>query len=131
MREFQEKKRIRRYIYSPITLIVLLGVLYVVGRATWNVSLKQNDSETKKDQTQGRYEQLVSHRDALEASVAKLKTDEGVEQEIRDKFRMAKDGEQLIVIIDDKAKEGEGATAKTGFKSWMGTMWANVVEAFR
>ncbi len=58
---------------------------------------------------------LLSRRDFLNAEVTRLSTEKGIEIEIRKKFRVAKPGEELVVIIDDDGKEeASGSLAKKG-----------------
>ncbi len=125
MREFQEKRKIRKKIYSPYSLGALLLVMAFLGKATWNVYLKYDSSLEKKDRTAAEFQTMEDRHSALEASVARLKTTEGVEEEIREKYRMAKDGEHLLVIVDQE-KPMVVPPEKTFFQS----MWQKVKGIF-
>ena len=125
MREFQQKRKMRNMIYSPLSLFALLLLLAFFGKATWNVYQKYSSSMEKKDRTAAEYQAMQDRHNALVASVARLKTDEGVEQEIREKYRMAKDGEQLLIIVDQE-KPTPPLPEKTFFQS----MWQKVKGIF-
>lgn len=107
MREFQQKKRIQRAIYSPLSLALLIILFLILVRATWGVYQKQSESAQKRDQTQQEYLALLEKKKNLEESVQKLSTTDGVEEEIREKYRMAKKGEQLLVLTDTQARVSE------------------------
>jgi len=66
--------------------------------------------------------QLREEEKKLSTDIAKLKTEEGVEESIREKFGFTKEGEGLIVIVNDKNKEEAPKTESGGFfgffKNW-------------
>ncbi len=66
--------------------------------------------------------ELQQKKEKLSSNIAKLKTDQGVEESIREKYGLAKEGEDVIVVVEDKnasvAKESESG----GFWSWF-TSW--------
>jgi len=58
---------------------------------------------------------LESRQQALNSDVEKLKTPEGVEEEVRKKFSVVKDGEQMVVLLDDKTASSAPPQPKPGF----------------
>ncbi len=50
---------------------------------------------------------LEERKEALERNIETLSTDRGVEQEIRNKFEVSKEGERVIVLVDKKDEENE------------------------
>ena len=46
--------------------------------------------------------ELEKGKEKLSSDIAKLQTEEGVEENIREKFGLAKEGEGMIVIVEDK-----------------------------
>ena len=46
--------------------------------------------------------ELKEFKEKLSYDIEKLKTDEGLEESIREKFGLIKEGEGLIVVVDDK-----------------------------
>ena len=51
--------------------------------------------------------ELQQEKIKLSSDIAKLKTEGGVEESIRLKFGLAKEGEGLIVVVDDKNSQEE------------------------
>ena len=61
---------------------------------------------------------LQKEKEKLSSDISKLKTTSGVEESIRDKFGLAKDGEGLIIIVDDKNAVAAPKEKKGGFFSF-------------
>jgi cell division protein FtsB len=101
MLEFRKKKRIRKIIYSPITLIFLCIAFAIIVKGLWGVYQKEKISAMNLDREEREYQRLSSREKNLADSINYLKTDEGVENEIRTKFRAVKNDERVAVIIDD------------------------------
>lgn len=52
---------------------------------------------------QAEFDEVYSRTNSLSQGLASLKTQEGIEKEIRKKFSVAKEGEQVVVVIEDNA----------------------------
>jgi cell division protein FtsB len=116
MQEFQQKKKIRKVLYSPITLIILAVILLVLIKGVWSVYTKENVSSYNLEQEKNELAKLIDREKSLAASFEYLKTDQGIESEIRTKFRAVKDGEKISVIIDDRGSTTQATTTeKNGF----------------
>lgn len=103
MSEFNKKKNYRKFIYSPFTLVLLFLVLLVLFRALWGVYKKEEISAQYLEKEQEQLTSIISRQKELAQSVDYLKTDKGVEAEIRSKFRVVRDGESVAVILDNDA----------------------------
>jgi cell division protein FtsB len=103
MVEFNRKKTYKKYIYSPFALLSLLFVFLVLLKALWGVYAKERRSAAYLEREQGEYSRVMDRKKELAQAVDFLKTDQGVEAEIRSKFRVVKEGEEVAVIIGDEA----------------------------
>ncbi len=103
MLEFQKKKRIRKMLYSPIILILLGIVLFILIKGVWGVYQKNKLSAQNLEREKTELEKLNQRQKNLASSIDYLKTDQGVEDEIRTKFRAIRDGEKVVVIVDNQA----------------------------
>jgi cell division protein FtsB len=123
MLEFQQKRKVRKILYSRTALIVLCVVAAVFLRATWNVYEKERLSEEYVSQASAQLDKISAKKEAISSSVSALGTDKGIEAEIRRKFRVVKDGEQIAVIVDDTAISGgrdQSSASSTGQGFWHG-----------
>ena len=103
MVEFNRKKSYRKFIYSPLALFLLLLVFILLLKAVWGVYAKERRSAAYLDREQGEYNRVMDRKKELAQAVDYLKTDRGVEAEIRSKFRVVKEGESVAVIVGDEA----------------------------
>jgi cell division protein FtsB len=130
MLEFRQKRKVRRLIYSPITIIVLLVVVIVLAKATWNVHVKEAESRTYLDEAQAQLDTVSASQSALSAQVAGLQTPEGVETNIRSQFLVAKPGEQVAVIVDGANNDNDVSnTVSTTTSSE--NFWKRIADFFK
>lgn len=130
MLESKEKKKIRKFLYSPLTLIFLGLILMVLVRAGWGVYHKERVSKENLERQKVELEKLALREENLAQSINYLKSEEGVEAEIRSKFRLAKEGESVAVIIDNEApttttSQATISTISAGFWGKLLNWWRN------
>jgi len=125
MIEFQKKKRIKRIVYSPIVLLILAIILVILIRGVFGVYKKEKLSLQNLNQDKAELQKIVDRQNNLVSSIEYLKTEQGVEDEIRSKFRVVKDGEKISVIVDDQKADiiDIATTTKKGF-------WSSVFNWF-
>ena len=102
MRNFQPKNRFKSIMHSKIVL-VLLGCLVVFF--AWGVigfMVKMETVRDNRELAEEKFLELEKKKIELSAQIARLNTEEGKEENIREKFGLAKEGEQLIVVVEDK-----------------------------
>lgn len=107
---FQERKKFRKVLYSKATLLVLLGVSIFVTRGAWQVYQKAAIARAERVEAERSLAELDARTEGFEASIARLKSEQGIEEEIRQKFTVARPNEEVVVIVDEtdkKSKNGE------------------------
>jgi len=102
MLEFQKKRKVRRWLYSNWTVGVLLLLLLLGGDAVWKIYQKEAVSRANLVEAQKELERLKVRQNDLTQSVDRLRTPAGIEEEIRNKFSVVKDGEQVAIIVDSQ-----------------------------
>lgn len=100
MREIRERRVMKKRLYSVGTSLVLLVVFGFLAKASWNVYGKERESREKAEQAKTELMNLQTRAQVLEMEIARLNTKEGIEKEIRENFRMARDGENLAIILN-------------------------------
>lgn len=100
-------------------VLLLLGIVLVIF-ASGVIRLTGKMVETAKNRKIAEYkiEQLKKEKEKLSANIKNLETDEGVEASIREKFGLAKDGEEIIIVVEDKNKPAVPKTETGGFFSF-------------
>ena len=110
---------------DPVRLFVRrLGLLFlfivVLGAcsAVWDVYKKERDSRVLRDQAEAQMFNLAMQEKHLNEEIARLETKRGQEELLRENYEMAKEGENLIIIIEPPQSEPVEATT-TPMMRWM------------
>ena len=101
MNNYQGQNNSKIFLHSKLMLIVF-GIIIVFF--IFNIikfSIKAIETNKNKKNAEARLEELVLQKDRLTRDINTLSTQNGVEEIIRDKYGLAKEGEGLIVITDD------------------------------
>lgn len=122
--EFQEKRKLKKYLYSKVVLVIFLAIIIWLLCSVWNVYKKQDMTRDNLAKTAASLEGLQAREKMLTGEIQKLKTDVGIEEEIREKYGLIKPGEEVIVIVDnDEGGNVVKNTTSTGFwqkiKDWL------------
>jgi cell division protein FtsB len=123
MLEFQVKKRVKKILYSRAMFVVILAAIVLAGRATWSVYQKEKISQLNLHRLQGEIAELKQKEDYIKSGINRLGTARGIEEEIRQKFKVVKGGEAMAILIDDETAITATSTEK-GF-------WSTIVDVFR
>ena len=110
MIEFQRRRKIRSIIYSKWILLLAIIALVFFARSTFTLWQKERDTKKTVDTLKNELETLAAKEKNLSSRVASLKTERGVEEAIRDKFKVVKEGEGVIVVVDQN-KPSDNITA--------------------
>lgn len=98
-----ELKKNRKYNFwhSPIALLILFLILVLFVYNMVDLIEKERNTSRNKAVQLNKLEELKSRESSLIRDIDKLKSDDGVEASIRDKFQVAKPGEKAVIIIDE------------------------------
>lgn len=117
MAEFQTKKDSRRIWHSPLMLFVLLTVLLIFMYNMIGLLEKARETSQKREMVLSQMNSITERQQIEEKNIAKLQTDSGIEETLRDKYHLVKEGEQMVVIVDqdaDKLNKKEEKSSKLG-----------------
>lgn len=121
MREFQEKRELKRIIFSRASAVALFILLVFLSVFTIKTFLKYRKAVLKSEQIAQETEDMMKKTEDLREKISKLETAGGLEEEMREKFNVAKPGEEVLTIVD-KSKENDKIDEKeeSGFfdKIW-------------
>ena len=120
MREYQEKRKIRKIIYSKWGFIFLFIVL---AFSTSKIYVKSKNAALMNGEISAALIELENKELELESEVKRLQSESGIEGEIRKKFNIGKPEEKVIIIVDKDGENNKINQEKTeGFflKIWRG-----------
>ena len=101
--DFQQKRKFRRFLYSPVTIGILFFVTLYSIYTTWSVYQKKKESEQLVTLSETRIRELQKKQADLDQHIGKLQTDQGKEALLRDKFSVVKESENMIVIVPEES----------------------------
>ena len=125
MREFQQKRKFKRALFSRLSILLLLVVCFVLAKASWNVFSKERESSDKTAQAAFALEALRARETNLSSDIERLSTPQGTEEEIRENFPMAKKGEKLVIFLDNAS-----ATQSEDGESTLQQVWQKMKGLF-
>lgn len=122
---FQGRQKLRRILYSKVTLFTLAVLVFFVGRGAWNTHEKAQIARSERNIAERALLDLEARSSELQASLIRLKSERGIEEEVRQKYTVARPGEEVVIVVDDSAKKGENSetVAEKG-------LWQSFVSIF-
>lgn len=125
MREFSRKRQIWKKLYSIPFIIILFIILFFLVKGVYGIFKKSQYSERQKAAVESELFELQQKKESIEQKINRLHTETGKEEEVRSKFDVAREGEKLIVIVEDEevvpvAEKDHGLVGKffTTIGSW-------------
>lgn len=125
MRELQQKQRFKRKIYSLPSLVILLILVGFSVRGTWEILDKKRESEQYVRELKAESEDLALRQKNLESDINYLETEEGIDEEIKERFNVSRAGEQVVIIVDPKPLPNSGEEKE---KIWYKRMWNAIID---
>jgi len=102
MKSFQEKKKWSNLAQSKPVLAILATLLFFFAWSVFGFWGKMTDTRDNKKIVEDKVNELEEKKVILETDIEKLQTEKGIEENIREKFGWAKEGEKVIIIVEDK-----------------------------
>lgn len=122
--DFQRKRQIKSILYSKLFLVILLVLIFFLGRSTFDIYQKSKLSYNNYIKVKRDYDSIEARKAMLESEINRLATDNGIEEEIRSKFNVAKPGETVVIIIDKNSTSTDVNNTKRDF-------WSSFWEIFK
>jgi len=117
MLDIQQKRKFRNILYHKVTLALLFILVLLALHSTWKVYQKKQESLVMKETSTKRLNEFETRNNELDLKIKKLNTTSGVEEEIRSKFSVAKDNENMVVIVREDSTSTPILSEKTSFWS--------------
>jgi hypothetical protein len=105
MAGFGKKKKLTEYLYSKPSIFVLGVIAVFMAFAVFTRFTVEREMAARKLETEAQRQELMERKALLEERVEYLSGDRGIEEEIRKHFDVAKEGEQVVIIVDKEEEE--------------------------
>lgn len=103
----------RRVAAAGLLIILAIGV-----RGVWGVYKKEVESRKLRVEAEAKLSDLQQREAELRADISVLRTDRGVEEQLRERYDLAKQDEGVVVIVEPPAPPPE--PRQTGFQKFRG-----------
>ena len=91
----------------------LTALLTAVGFATWRVYSKGQDAKQAREDAEKALADLTARKSAVEATLNRLNTEQGIDAEIRNRYQLVKPGEEQIVLIQSQQKANASSSTES------------------
>lgn len=119
MFDFQQKRKFRSILESRITWIVLLVILASVLVSAYDRYKIARDMAGRRAEAEAELAELKARQDDLKKEVEYLSNERGIEAEVRRQFDVARDGEQVVIIMGtDEPVASTTATSTPKTRPW-------------
>lgn len=122
MRDFRKRMIIRSVIYSPLTAGILIILTFFVLQATVKIFNTYLETKKKYGEALNTFAELKGREENLKERIQMLTTERGVEEEIRNKFGLIKEGEEVVIIVEPPASTATGSTKEERGTSFWDTL---------
>lgn len=102
MFDFQQKRKLKSWYSSRVTQVVVFILALLVLASAFNRYLIADDMADRRATVEAEIYNLEKRKDSLEAEVQYLSNDRGIEAEVRRQFDVAREGEQVVIILEDE-----------------------------
>ena len=105
MFDFHEKRKIRSFLYSKWVVFSILGVSLLFGTAVYDRYTVAEEMKAKLETKKKELAELEHRAQALESKVRYLEGERGIEEELRNRFDVVKEGEQVVILLDERGEK--------------------------
>ncbi len=120
MFDFHQKRKMRTFWGSRMTQVVILILAIFVLVSAYNRYLIAREMADRRASVESEITSLENRRINLESEVKYLSNERGIESEMRRQFDVAREGEQVVIIVDDEENsvESEVVEVATSTRAW-------------
>ena len=120
MFDFQQKRKLRAILESRITWVLLLVIIVSIFVSAYDRYLIAKDMAGRRAAAEAELAALQARQTDLQKEVDYLSNERGIEAEVRRQFDVAREGEQVVIILgsDDLGASTTEATTTPSTRPW-------------
>lgn len=111
---------------SRLTIVILVLLVAALSLAVYDRYTVEKEVKERRESKEAELQNLKERQFLLEERVSYLQNDQGMEAEIRRHFDVAREGEQVVVLVGEKEKApsttsplNQETEVDVGFWSWL------------
>lgn len=107
MFDFYEKRRIKSLLFSKVSIFILVILTTLLALSVYERYQMEREVAERRYEREAEHQELARRATELEEKIAYLESEKGIEEELRDRYGVVKEGEQAVVILDDGTQAAE------------------------
>lgn len=111
-----------RLLYKRILIVLCVALLVVLAQSVWSMYGKSAETAEARAAAEAHLLELQERKRVLETTVADLKSDRGVEAQLREQYALGNSGEGLVIVVGDTPKPQKQAQGFSAF-TWLRSIW--------
>jgi len=116
MRYFRQYRPLQLLLRRLVTLLLFLAAI-LVANGVWGVFQKEQETRANREEAEEKRAELAAREYELRVALSKLKSDSGIEAQLRQQFEVARKGEGLIIIVEEPVSV-ESEPEKPFWRQW-------------
>lgn len=104
MKNLKEQNKISKILISWPFIIILFIIVVIFIINLFSFSRKMQESIKNKEIVEQRIVEINKNKEKLQNNIKKLQSDNGIEENIRENFGLIKEGEGVVVIVDNESE---------------------------
>jgi len=121
MKELQRKQKTRRILYSIPSLLILFIIATLLAKGAMEIIIKERESRERLTALKEKASALVLREQELSDGIARLQTEKGIKDEIKDRFSVIQEGEHVAIIVDERRS---ATSTEDSELPWYKKLWA-------
>lgn len=113
------KNKRKSWYHSPILAVFLIVLIIWGGVVVVKTYPKYREARTLRNQYQTELESLQMKQAELNGKIGELSTDHGIEAEVRNRYRVVKPGESLVIVVDEEKSAKTVQVDKPNISWWV------------
>lgn len=123
MKDLQKRQKMRAILYSVPSVIFLAIITVLLIKGATGMILKARETGEHARELREEAQTMILREQELRKNLARLETDSGVKDEIRERFRVVEEGEFVAVIVEDRVN---ASLTEDPDESWFGRLWGTI-----
>ena len=110
MLDIRQRSKLRRALYAKPTILLVAVAIVFAAHGAWGMYNKSKEAGLRADDANARLSELRERSSELTTDIELLSSERGVEEEIRDRFMVAKEGENVMIVSDPEEQKVHSIT---------------------
>ncbi|HEY4519654.1 MAG TPA: hypothetical protein VJH33_01280 [Candidatus Paceibacterota bacterium] len=121
MTSFHERNNPLYLLGKRLLLLCIFGAILLMIPGVWKVYMQERESRTLRNEAVGALSDLEAREKRVREQIDTLNTSRGLETALREQFSLAKEGENLIIVVGRPSSEILSEKTK-GLLGWFGNL---------